>query len=101
MTAKILRLSTEYVWHEITTSEDLTDSTAEIAFSEEVDGVAPLPEETDWQSADLINQNGTWWVRFLVGPSGYALTAAKYKTFIRLSDTPEIIVRTTGYLTVE
>lgn len=101
MTAKILNISTEFVWHEITTDDDLTESTAEIAFSEEIDGVAPLPQEADWQDADLINENGTWWVRFLVGPSGHDLSAAKYKTYIRLSDTPEIIVRSTGYLTVE
>ena len=101
MSAKILRLSTEYVWHEIATDSDLSGSSAEIAFSKEESGTYPLPETESWNEADLVNQDGIWWVRFLVGPAGHSLDPGKYRTYIRLTDNPEIIVRTTGYLTVE
>jgi len=100
------RLTREYVFWDITTDDDLSGATAEVAF---IDDAETLPTEGDWETATLVETSGgNWRFRALVGPddpSSIDLTpptaiSVDYETWVRLTDTPERIVRRPGVVTI-
>ena len=100
------RLTREYVFWDIESEDDLQGATAEVAF---IDNAVDLPGPTDWSPASLVETaQGNWRFRALVGPddaSSIDLTPpaslpVDYETWVRLTDTPERIVRRPGVVTV-
>jgi hypothetical protein len=97
MPTEIHRLSREYAWWEVTTDDNLQTSTASVAFMP----AGELPEVDDWQEATLVLEDGTWWVRFLIGPEGgYVLAPGDWQEWLAIDDTIERPVRKPGILTV-
>jgi hypothetical protein len=96
--ATMSRLSTEYIWHRITTVQDLTGSSVAVAFMP--DPPAGLPTQADWNAGELVQEGTQWWARVLVGPEGIVLTPGTYQTWVRITDMPEIPVRNSGTVTI-
>jgi len=105
MAVTLSRLTREFVHWPITTTNDLTGATAEVAF---LANPSDLPDESDWEGAELVEAAAGWLVRALVGPGhvdSIDLTPAggsqDYQTWVRVSDEPERPVRRPGVVTVE
>lgn len=100
MALELHQLTREYVWWEITTSNDLTGSLVEVAFTDEVS----IPAELDWESATLVDVNGTWFVQRLVSGTGNGgdttLAVGDHQAWVRIDDTPERPVRKAGIVTI-
>lgn len=91
------RLSREYVFIDIETTDDLSTATAEVAFMT----ATTIPTVSDWHPADLV---GTWSIRILVGPGAVdavELTPGDYQIWIKITDFPEAPVRRPGMLVIE
>ena len=102
MPLTISRLTREYIFSDLVTDDDLAGATAEATFQDP----DVIPEEVDWETADLVSDNGEWSVRILVGPGGtIELTAQEYphdfQMWIRITDNPERPVRRPGIVTVD
>jgi hypothetical protein len=100
-------LSTEFVRVSIGAVEDgltidPTLDSLEMAFP--VTGVSPV--SGDWKSAswetDVSTSPVTYFARALVGPTGVVtLTEGLlYDVYVRITDSPEIVVRNTGALAI-
>lgn len=106
MALTLSRLTREYIYFDVTTEDDLTASTAQVAF---MDDAGTVPTETDWNPADLVLDGAQWKVRILVGPgdvNAVDLTPptealVDYQVWISISDDPELVVRKPGTVTVE
>lgn len=103
----ISRLTTEFLYWTLTTSIDLSDANAEIAF---IDDEQTKPSSQDWYVADIMPTPGdedTPAVRILVGPeNGDAdLTPPTseqvvYYVWVKIIKDVETIVRRAGTLLV-
>jgi hypothetical protein len=103
----ISRLTTEYLYFGITSNNDMTNATAEVAFK--VAGVGK-PEASDWYPAEVVQTPGSLTqnsLRILVGPDGSAVnltpptsSEATYDVWARISRGVERIVRPMGTLKV-
>jgi hypothetical protein len=100
-------LSTEFVRVAIGAVEDgivldPTPDTLQMAFP--VTGVTPVAG--DWKSASWETDTGTtpvtYYARALVGPTGViTLTEGTlYDVYVKITDSPEIVVRNTGALAI-
>lgn len=108
MAVTISRLSREYLYTFVKTPNDLTSSTAEVAF---VDNQIDRPQESDWEDAVLIPNTvggvAGYDIRILIGPGGdkdlTPPTELKidYQKWIRITDNPERPVRRAGVVTVQ
>jgi len=108
MAVTISRLSREYLYTFVKTPNDLSSSTAEVAF---VDNPTDRPEEVDWEDAVLIANTvegeAGFDIRVLIGPGGDvdltppSETAVDYQKWIRITDNPERPVRRAGLVTVQ
>ena len=105
MSITISRLTTEYLFWDITTPNDLSSSTVELAF---MDSPNNIPESSDWLSADLIDAPAEPKIRKLVGPEndGHDLTPSSsneedYQVWAKVIDNPEVPVRRLGVVTVQ
>lgn len=105
VTSGISRLTTEYLYWLITSDEDFSADTAEVAFME---SNTVKPGIGDWNAADIVpnpdvpTQDS---VRLLVGPSGGVdLTPPQdntiYSVWIRITTVSETFVRRAGTLLV-
>jgi hypothetical protein len=101
----ISRLTREYLFWGVETPDDLSTSTAEVAFME--DSVT-LPGVSDWEPASLVSAHSgpePWAVRILVGPehaSAIPLTGGiDYQAWVRITDDPERPVRKISIIVVE
>lgn len=106
MPINISRLTREFIHWPLTTTNDLTEATAELAYMEDQ---SDLPTESDWNEGELLEVSGGWRVRSLVGPdhaNAKDLTPSgqqeqDYQAWMRIEDSPELIVRRVGVITVE
>lgn len=99
-------LSVEYVKVPVSAEEsgaavDISADVVEMAFT--LQDVAPL--SGDWEAAawetDVTTTPDTYLARCLVGPGGTAtLAAGVYDVHVRVTDTPEIVVRRAGNLEI-
>ncbi len=93
------RLSREYVWVQIVTTDDLTAATLEIAFT----GANLRPDETGWTAAALVD-DGKKWARLLISGPGAGgtveLAAGDWQCWLRITGNPERPVRRPGVVTV-
>jgi hypothetical protein len=98
MALELHHLTREYVWWEVTTPNDLTPATAEVAFT----AAAEIP--SSWESATLVQDNDKWYVRVLASGEAQGgdieLSEGDHQAWIRLTDNPERPVRKTGIVTV-
>lgn len=91
------RLSREYVFLDVTTPNDLSMATAEVAFISTPEGI---PVVSDWEAADLIDNR----IRILVGPGhidAIELNPGDYQVWAKIIDSPEMPVRRVGVLVIE
>lgn len=105
-TSGISRLTTEYLYWHMTTEQDFSGDTAEVAFMPQS---TTKPGVSDWTAADIVTnpddgaQNS---VRLLVGPGGakdltpVGDTAVTYSVWIRITTVSETFVRRAGTLLV-
>lgn len=95
--------STEYVRVAVVAKEfgvrvDPTAGAVSMAFIERGDEDAG-PVTEDWLDAEWETDNGTYYARCLIGPSGVAtLTKGYYRIWLKLSATPETPVMAVGHL---
>lgn len=100
-------LSTEYVRVSVGAMEDGLDidptlDTLQMAFP--ATGVAPVVG--DWKSADWETDTSTtpvtYYARALVGPTGVVTLTegVLYDVYVKITDSPEIVVRNTGALAI-
>jgi hypothetical protein len=91
------RESLEYRWWQVTTPNDLSTSGAQVAMK--AAGDRPVVE--DWATGTLVQENGVWWVRVLVGPGGdITLTPGDWQEWVRILDNPEQPLRKPGVLVI-
>jgi hypothetical protein len=92
------RLSLEYVFWPLVTTNDLSQVTSEVALL----GAGVIPQETDWLPAVIFTEGINKYVRLLVGPGGdVTLAPGTYQSWIRLTANPERPVRRPGVVTIE
>lgn len=100
-------LSTEFVRVAIGAVEDglsIDPTTDSLQMAFPLTGVKP--GVSDWKSATWETDSGTtpvtYYARALVGPTGVVtLTAgALYDVYVKITDSPEIVVRDTGALAI-
>jgi hypothetical protein len=99
-------LSVEYVKVPVSAEEsgaavDITADVVEMAFP--LQDVAPV--SGDWETAawetDATTTPDTYLARCLVGPGGAAtLVVGTYDVYVRVTDTPEVVVRRAGNLKI-
>ena len=99
--ATMHRLSREFVWWKVTSAQDLSAATAEVALVE----AATIPT-VEWVAAGLtLDGNGDWWVTVLVSGTGnggdIALDPGDYQSWVRITDATEAPVRRPGTVTIE
>jgi len=95
--------STEYVRVAVDANVDVTGLVVQMAFP--ATGVDPV--SGDWNSAtwetDTSTTPPTYYARCLVGPVGGEVTLVSgvlYDTYVKIQDSPEIVVRNTGALAI-
>jgi hypothetical protein len=98
-------LTTEYVRVPVAAEEDgatvdPTAATVEMAFpAEDVD-----PVEADWQDASwetvTTSSPDTYLARVLVGTGDLDLAAGNYDVWVRITSSPETVVRKAGRITL-
>ena len=105
MPVSISRLSKEYLFFPVTTSDDLTGATAELAFM--ADATA-LPGVSDWVNADIIGDvNSGYQLRVLIGPGAPVnltpgdANPVSYQVWSKITDATEAPVRKPGVVTIE
>jgi len=106
MALVISRLTTEYLFWSVETPNDLSTSTADVAF---MASASLFPGASDWQSAEILSPESQPVIRILVGPGhidAFDLTPSTdasedYQVWIRINDNPESPVRRPGLVTVE
>lgn len=105
MPAVISSLTTEYVLVPVAAKAsgatvNPTGDTVELAFMRGSDE----PESGDWHTGswetDTTTTPDTYSARVLVGPAAVALKPGAYAVWVRVTDSPEIVVRNTGALKV-
>lgn len=110
MALEMLRLTTEYVWWQVESPDDLSDVEVEVAFTKDP---TEFPEEEDWEEAELIppedeefGDDESWWVKKLIGPEGGVdltpedIDSVDYQTWVKIIDSPEVPVRKPGVITI-
>lgn len=101
MPVTLTSLTREFIRWPVTTDSDLTGAIAEVAF---LSDSAAQPIEDDWQEAELLQTEGGWEVRTLIGPGhidATELAPGDYQSWVRITDEPERPVRRPGVLTIE
>jgi hypothetical protein len=100
MAMSIDRLSREYMWVQITSGQNLTAATLELAFTGAPD---TRPGDLDWKAADYVD-DGKIWARLLVSGTGAGgtveLAVGDWQCWVRITDTPERPVRRPGIVTI-
>lgn len=108
MPLELSRLSRDFIVFDIDTDSDLTLSEGEAAFLP----AGQRPDESDWHPAFLVEENGRWVLKVLVGPSSGQGTPSidltpegefpvDYQAWVRVTDNPERPVRRPGVVTIE
>lgn len=97
----ISSLDTEYLRVRVSAEEagvavNPTGDTVEMAFP--ATGIAPV--SGDWKSASWETDGAAHYARCLVGPTAVVLAAGLYDVWVRVTDSPEIVVRKTGQLKI-
>lgn len=99
---RISTLDTEYIRVPVAAKEagavvDPTGDTVQMAFP--LAGVDPV--SGDWKTASWETAGTTYYARCLVGPTGdVTLTDGLYDAWVKVTDTPEVVVRKAGQLQV-
>jgi hypothetical protein len=102
----ISRLTREYLFWGVETPDDLSTSTAHVAF---MPNPEDIPEELDWHTANLVQSHpggdSPWAVRILIGPDHASATplnaGTDYQAWVRITDDPERPVRKISTIVVE
>lgn len=98
----ILAQSLEYVQVQVTvpgTSQPYNPTSDVVQFAFEANGAAPVTWYTGTWFTPVAN---TYFAQCLVGPSGtVTLTPGLYTVWVKITDNPEIIVRTPGMIRVQ
>lgn len=99
MAVTLSALTREYLRLDVTSEDDLAGTGVEVAFV----ALGQDPAEIDWVTADSwAIEDSTWRARILIGPGGTTDPGqGDHQIWMRLTDTPEIIVRRTDTLTLE
>ena len=100
MAAVMHRLSREYVFWPVITTDDISNAAAEVAILE----AGVMPQEVDWVPADIVESLGTFSIRALVSGPGQGgdieLPVGDYQSWIRITDLVERPVRMPGVVTI-
>jgi hypothetical protein len=102
----VSRLTSEYLYWIITSDDDFSAATAEVAFLP--NSADTKPEVGDWSVADIVanpDNSEQSAVRLLVGPNGKDLTPqttgpVTYRVWIKIDTQSEQFVRSAGTLLV-
>lgn len=108
MPLELSRLSRDFIYFDLETPNDLELSQGEAAFK----SAGERPIEDDWSPAEIILEaNGDWVLRVLVGPNSGVVTDSidltpptdapmDYQAWTRVTDNPERPVRRPGVVTI-
>lgn len=93
---RISAQSLEYVYVPVSltdsAAEPIDPSTVEMSFPEK----GKSPEEADWH--DAVFEAGR--VKLLVGPPGITLDVGDHSVYVRVNNSPELLVKRAGLLEV-
>lgn len=94
---KISHLSTEYLHVAVTDEINASDPTADpVSFA----FVEVGEEPSSWVTGSWDPDSSDYFARVLIGPDGESLEVGTYDVWIRMTDTPEVVIRKVGRLTV-
>lgn len=102
MPARISSLSKEYLVVPVKTNPGGVAVNTAIATVEFAFLAGGEPQEADWKNGEWTSSGQTDYARVLIGPGSTAgaLSDGNYTVWLRVSQSPEVVVRPAGSLTV-